>query len=108
GYAAADVIGKTIRVIVPDNRQAEEDDLLARISRGQRIIQFETVRKHKEGRLIPVSVTVSPIRLSSGEIVGASNITRDITDHKRGVERSAFLSEVASVLSGSLEYETTL
>ena len=108
GYASADVIGKSIRVIVPEHRQAEEDDLLLRISRGHRIIQFETVRKHKEGRLIPVSLTVSPIRRSSGEIVGASNITRDITDQKRAVERSAFLSEVASVLAGSLEYERTL
>ena len=108
GYTAAEVTGTSIRLIIPEERQAEEDDLLSRISRGERVSHFETVRQHKEGRPIPVSLTVSPIRLSSGEIVGASNITRDITDQKRAAEQSAFLSEVASVLSGSLEYETTL
>ena len=108
GYTSAEVVGQSMRLIIPENRQAEEDDLVARIGRGERISHFETVRKHKDGRLIPVSLTVSPIRLSSGDIVGASNITRDISDQKRAAERSAFLSEVVSVLAGSLEYETTL
>jgi PAS domain S-box-containing protein len=108
GYAASEVIGKSIRLIIPDDRQGEEDDLLARVTRGERVSHFETLRRHKDGRLIPVSITVSPIRLGSGEIVGASNITRDVTEHRRAAERTAFLSEVASVLAASLDYETTL
>ena len=79
GYTAQEAIGDSIRVIVPPDRQGEEDDLLARLRRGETIKDFETVRMAKDGRLIEVSLTVSPMRAPSGEIVGASKIARDLT-----------------------------
>jgi len=79
GYTAHEAIGDSIRVIVPPDRQGEEDDLLARLRRGETIKDFETVRMAKDGRLIEVSLTVSPMRAPSGEIVGASKIARDLT-----------------------------
>jgi len=79
GYTAHEAIGDSIRVIVPPDRQGEEDDLLARLRRGETIKDFETVRMAKHGRLIEVSLTVSPMRAPSGEIVGASKIARDLT-----------------------------
>src|ERR1041384_7188709 len=62
GYTAAEAIGQAIFLIVPNDRRAEEEDVLARLQRGERIDHFETVRVTKDGRLIPISLTVSPIR----------------------------------------------
>ena len=108
GYSASEIIGQSIRLIIPDDRQAEENDVLARIGRGETIQHFETVRRRKDGTEIPVSLTVSPIHDSSGAIVGASKIARDITEQKRAVRRAAFLAEVGAVLADALEYGTTL
>jgi PAS domain S-box-containing protein len=79
GYTAAEAIGQSIRIVVPPDRQHEEDEVLARLRRGEQITRFETVRMAKGGRLIEVSLTVSPIKAPSGEIVGASKIARDLT-----------------------------
>lgn len=108
GYSASEVVGQSMRVIIPDDRQSEEDRILSRIRHGERVHHFETIRRRKDGRLIPVSLGVSPIRLASGEIIGASHVARDISEQKRAAERAAFLAEVGSVLAGSLDYETTL
>ncbi len=108
GYSARETIGQSIRLIIPDTRQAEEDDVLARIGRGEMIQHFETVRRRKDGTEIPVSLTVSPIHDSSGAIIGASKIARDISEQKRASQRAAFLAEVGAVLADSLEYATTL
>jgi PAS domain S-box-containing protein len=83
GYTAAEAIGQNIRLIIPRDRWGEEDDVLARIGRGERVDHFETVRRAKDGRLLNISLTVSPIRDRSGKIVGASKVARDITDRKR-------------------------
>lgn len=77
GYSAEEMIGRSIRRLLPDDRQSEEDHILSRIRGGERVGQFFTKRLHKSGRLIDVSVTVSPVRNSYGEIVGASKIARD-------------------------------
>jgi PAS domain S-box-containing protein len=82
GYTPAEIVGRSIRLIIPEDRQAEEDDVLAHIRRGQRIEHFETIRRRKDGRLIPISLTVSPIVDEAGTVVGASKIARDITDQK--------------------------
>jgi PAS domain S-box-containing protein len=108
GYPAREAIGQSIRLIIPATRQAEEDDVLARIGRGEMIQHFETIRCRKDGTEIPVSLTVSPIHDSSGAIIGASKIARDISEQKRASQRAAFLSEVGAALADSLEYETTL
>jgi PAS domain S-box-containing protein len=83
GYAADEVIGQSIRIIVPADRQSEEDDVLRRIQRGEAIDHFETVRQRRDGRSIPISLTVSPIRDRDGRIIGASKIARDISTEKR-------------------------
>ena len=80
GWAAEEIVGASIRTLVPDDRQHEEDELLARIAVGERIPKFETVRRHKDGKAVPVAVTVSPIRGRDGEIVGASKIAHDISE----------------------------
>jgi PAS domain S-box-containing protein len=83
GYTAQEAIGRSIRIIIPPECQAEEDYILSQIRRGQWIDHFETVRQAKDGRRLSISLTVSPIRNAQGVIVGASKIARDITEQKR-------------------------
>jgi PAS domain S-box-containing protein len=89
GYAAAEAIGQSIRMIIPSDRQAEEDLVLARIRAGEAIRHFETIRLRKDGRLVPISLSVSPILDDAGRVVGASKIARDISErtHAEGVRR---------------------
>jgi PAS domain S-box-containing protein len=108
GYTAAEAIGKSIRIIIPEDRQAEENEVLARIVRGESVDHFETVRRHKNGTHIFVSVTVSPLLDQQGRIIGASKIARDVTERKRASERSAFLVEMGALLARSLDYDVTL
>jgi PAS domain S-box-containing protein len=83
GYTAREAIGRSIRMIIPTDRQAEEDYVLSQIRRGETVDHFETVRVTKDGSEIDISLTISPVRDSNGFIVGASKIARDITDRKR-------------------------
>ena len=83
GYTAEEMIGRSIRCIIPPDRQNEEDEVLARIRRGDAIEHYETVRMRKDGTLIDISLSVSPVRAPTGEIIGASKIARDITEQKR-------------------------
>jgi len=89
GWSAADMVGQSIRLIVPADRSAEEDSILSRIRAGEIVPNFETWRRHKDGHLLPVSVTVSPIRDRTGAIVGASKIAHDITERLSVRERLA-------------------
>ena len=115
GYTAEEMIGASIRRIIPDDRQSEEDTVLASIRASQRVEHFETVRKSRDGRLVPISLTVSPILDAGGSVVGASKIARDISDRKRAEQqaanasqRDAFLAEATLTLARSLDYEQTL
>ena len=108
GYTAAEMVGRSIRLIIPDERQAEEDAVLARIRRGDVVDEYETVRRRKDGTQIAVSLTVSPIRTSTGEIIGASKIARDISEPQQAARQAAFLAEAGAVLASSLDYEATL
>jgi PAS domain S-box-containing protein len=83
GYSAAEAIGQNIRLIIPHDRWGEEDEVLARIGRGEKVDHFETIRRAKDGQLLNISLTVSPVKDRSGKIVGASKVARDITDRKR-------------------------
>jgi two-component system, NtrC family, sensor kinase len=83
GYTAAEVVGQHIALIIPQDRQAEEEQVLASLRRGKKIDTFETVRRAKDGRLIDISLSVSPIIDSQGHIIGATKIARDITARKR-------------------------
>ena len=108
GYSAEQMIGRSIRAIIPADRQSEEDDVLARIREGVRVDHFETIRQRHDGTLIPISLTVSPIRDNSGRIVGASKIARDISEHRMLIERTAFLADAGKALAQSLDYTSTL
>src|SRR4029450_8246746 len=79
GWAAAAAVGRHITMIIPPDRLAEEDMVLGRIRSGDRVDHFDTVRTTKDGRLVDVAITVSPVRDGTGQIVGASKIARDIT-----------------------------
>jgi PAS domain S-box-containing protein len=83
GYTADEVLGKSVTVLIPDDLLDEEASILGRLRRGERIDHYSTVRRRKDGSLIHVSLTVSPIKDASGHIVGASKIARDVTAQKR-------------------------
>lgn len=86
GYTAEEVIGKSILILFPPDKVAEEADILQRIERGERIDHYETTRVRKDGSLVEISVTVSPVSDEDGRIVGASKIARDITVRKKAEE----------------------
>ncbi|WP_315798777.1 MULTISPECIES: PAS domain S-box protein [unclassified Bradyrhizobium] len=95
GFSEGEMINRSIRTIIPQERQAEEDRILATVLSGAIIDNFETIRLRKDGALIDVSVTVSPVRDSSGRIIGASKIVRDITDKRQTREQlRTLLAEV--------------
>lgn len=95
GFSEAEMINRSIRTIIPQERQPEEDRILATIVSGAMVDNFETVRLRKDGALIDVSVTVSPVRDSAGRIIGASKIVRDITDKRQTREQlRTLLAEV--------------
>src|SRR5262245_52109864 len=83
GWTATEAIGRHITLIIPEERRAEEDDILARIRRGESIDHLETIRVTKDGRRLDISVTVSPVKDRSGRIVGASKVARDVTEDRR-------------------------
>jgi PAS domain S-box-containing protein len=85
-YTAAEMIGESIRILIPEDRQSEEDHVLSQIRQGKKVDHFETIRRRKDGILLPISLTVSPILGPRGEIVGASKIARDISERKRNEE----------------------
>jgi PAS domain S-box-containing protein len=83
GYTAAEAIGQSIRMIIPADRQDEEDMVLSYIRSGEAITHFDTIRRRKDGTFIPISLTVSPIHDDAGRVIGASKIARDISDRAR-------------------------
>jgi PAS domain S-box-containing protein len=80
GYTAEEAVGQPIFLIIPEDRRAEEEDVLSRLGRGERIDHFETIRQTKDGRRVPMSLSVSPIRDDQGRIIGAAKVARDISD----------------------------
>jgi PAS domain S-box-containing protein len=94
GYSAAEAVGRSIRMIIPADRQSEEDLVLARIRAGESVAHFDTIRQRKDGTLIPISLTVSPIRDQAGNVVGASKIARDTSDRKRAAVAARRLAAV--------------
>src|SRR5215472_4571970 len=95
GYTAPEVIGKSVTILIPPDRQNEEPAILARLRRGERVDHYETVRQRKDGSLVIISLTVSPVRDAEGNILGASKIARDITERKRSEEQIATLAREA-------------
>src|SRR5215210_4252102 len=99
GYSEEELKGKQISVLLPPERLDEMMEILEKVGRGETIIQHETVRVSKDGRCIPVSLTVSPVRDSSGNIVGASTIVRDITERKLAEQELQQAKEEAEAAS---------
>jgi PAS domain S-box-containing protein len=91
GYTAEEVIGKPVTMLIPEDRMNEETEILDRIGRGERIEHYDTVRRRKDGSLVDISLTVSPLKDGDGRIIGASKIARDITDCKRAQEQQKLL-----------------
>jgi PAS domain S-box-containing protein len=95
GYSAEEAVGKPVTILIPPERQDEEPSILERIRRGERIDHYETIRQRKDGSLINISLTVSPVKNAQGKIVGASKIARDITERKRNDEHISVLAREA-------------
>jgi len=87
GYTEYEMIGESILILIPEDRQHEEPLIISRLKKGERIDHYETIRRRKDGTLIDVSLTISPIRNKAGDVIGVSKIARDITEQKRDEQR---------------------
>jgi PAS domain S-box-containing protein len=112
GYSTDEAIGQSVLMLIPEDRRHEETEILARLSRGQRIEHFQTVRRRKDGTLIDIALTISPIRREDGTIIGASKIARDITAQTRAeallkqqTQRLQTLNQVARLVAQDLDFE---
>ncbi len=105
GYTAEEAIGRHITLIVPADRQHEEATIIGRLKRGERIDHFETVRRRKDGSLLDVSLTISPVRDAEGRIVGASKVARDVTERKQIEQALRQREERARALAEKLDME---
>ena len=110
GYSAEEVVGEPILILIPSDRQHEEIMILERSRLGEPVKHFETIRRRKNGTLVDVSLTISPVRDAAGVVVGASKIARDITDRKKAeaalAERTMQLALVGkAALVGSFAYD---
>jgi PAS domain S-box-containing protein len=103
GYGAEEVIGKPVTILIPPDRVDEEPDILARIRAGERIEHYETVRRRKDGTLVDISLSVSPVRNAQGVIVGASKIARDVTERKKmEKQRELLIAELSHRVKNTL------
>ena len=111
GYTEAEAIGQPIGLIVPDNRSGQVDEFMSRIRQGETIAQFETQRRRKDGAVIDVCLTISPVRSRDGQIIAASTIARDITELKKREDEVRFLASIVSnspVFIGSIAPDNSL
>ncbi len=109
GFTSEEAVGRPITIIIPRDRLEEESAILAKIHSGERIEHFETIRQRKDGSLVDISLTISPIRNAGGQIIGASKIARDVTELRRARDRQHLLMREMShrvrnlfALSGSI------
>ena len=105
GYTAGEAIGHHISLIIPPDRLPEEVDIIARLQRGERVDHFQTVRRRKDGTLLDLSLTISPVRDSTGRVIGASKVARDIGDQKRAEQALRDSEERYRKLSETLDLE---
>lgn len=103
GYRAEEVVGKPVTILMPPERVTEEPAILARIRSGERMDHYETVRRRKDGTLLDISLTISPVKDGTGRIVGASKIARDITEKKRmEQQRDLMVAELSHRVKNTL------
>jgi PAS domain S-box-containing protein len=91
GYTAEEAVGKPVTLLIPPDQPDEEPKILDRIRRGEPIEHYETIRRRKDGSLVDISLTVSPIRDATGKVIGASKVARDITERRRAHEQQQLL-----------------
>lgn len=115
GYTSGEAVGRSIRMLIPEDRQGEEDIILGKINRGERVEHYETIRIRKDKREVRVSLTISPIKNSAGKIIGASKIIIDITKQKeyenklkRYAENVETLNTIGKLVSESLDIDEIL
>ncbi len=108
GFTAEEVIGKPITIIIPPELLNEEKMIISNLKQGKQIEHFETVRITKDGKRLYVSLSISPIKDARGNVIGAANITRDITERKSQERRLLFLYKASKILHESLNYKDTL
>ena len=94
GYSSEEAIGQPVSMLIPADRKGEENEILAQLRRGERIDHYETVRQSKDGTLLNISITVSPVRNTEGKIIGASKLARDITAQRAAREAARFFAAV--------------
>jgi PAS domain S-box-containing protein len=107
GYPSEEAIGQAMTILLPEGRADEEASILQRIRRGERVEHFETVRKMKGGRLIDVSLSISPVRDAKGCVVGASHVARNVTERKRNEEQAARLAAIVDSSDDAIVGKTT-
>jgi PAS domain S-box-containing protein len=103
GYTAAEVVGKHVSILVPPEHMEDVDAILNRIRRGEKVDHFQTKRRRKDGTVIDVSLTISPIRNEEGEIIGASKVGRDITAEKNARDEREHLLQAAQTARADAE-----
>ncbi|REJ70049.1 MAG: PAS domain S-box protein [Planctomycetota bacterium] len=108
GYTAEEMIGKSILTLVPSERKEEVLRIHEQLRRGERVKNIETVRRRKDGRLIDISLTISPILVGNDEIIGAAAIARDITERKRAEKSARFLAHASAALATVDDERSTL
>jgi PAS domain S-box-containing protein len=99
GYAAEEIVGRPIHILLPPERLDEEATILSKIRAGERVDHFDTIRVRKDGKRINISVTISPIRDAADNVIGASKIARDITEHKRLIKERERLYELGITMA---------
>lgn len=97
GYAADEMIGRPILTVIPPDRYDEEAKIIERIRRGERVDHYESARRRKNGNLVDISLTVSPVKDATGKVIGASKIARDITERKQAQARHPHRSRSAGM-----------
>lgn len=108
GFTAKEAIGQHISLIVPEHQRDELLVIMERLWRGERIDHWDTIRMRKDGSLVDVSLRISPIRDSYGEVVGASKVARDITERKRAEQSLQFLADASASLAALIDRDSTL
>lgn len=108
GYKPEEIVGKSIDVLMPSEKKSDFTKLIKLLRQGKRVEHYETRRMTKDGRILDVALTVSPLRDKNGTIIGASKIARDITEKKRNEANMRFLSEASKQFAASLDYQATL
>ncbi|WP_374951320.1 PAS domain S-box protein [Mucilaginibacter sp.] len=106
GYSEIEAVGEHISLIIPEDRLDEEIFIIREVVRGNRINHFETIRRAKNGRLIPISLTISPISNRNGEIIGASKIARDITERREAAAKQGMLAAIVDTSDDTILSKT--